>query len=249
MLISLNQTRNSENFNDSLNRIERANGTDRTVTSARNIENVCDTIRACTDVATFNKNVKRNVGYLDADTDTTNLETALVGVHLDNSLRSARNAVSALANQCNVSVRDNGALATYKVARNHYQAQRLRNETLAKHAFDQIEAECCSENPVNNAAYSAAVLGSFAAIGDGIRFNLVTKKTPNKDIRKALKAIGFTASTTSRIMYCDMDGRSFDEIAAEVVTVLRAEKSKEDRELRSEIRALDRVRATLANNR
>lgn len=245
-----NQTlRQSENFNDALHRIERANGTDRTVTSSRHFDNMCETLRACTDVATFNKNVKREVGSLNSDLDTTDLLTVLDGVHLDNSRQSAQNARRALATQCNNSIVENGSLATYKVARNHYQAQRARNITVAKTVCKLVDAECQPYQTAYNTNYTARSTKEYAVVADDERCNVAFRANPGKDVRNALKAAGFTASTTSQIMYCDLDGRSFEEVALLIANTITAVKLKDRRELNCVIRDLERERAALTNNR
>ena len=245
----------SLNFNDALHSIERSNGTDKTVTSSRNLDNICDTLKVCTDVATFNKNVKREVGQLNSDQDTTELLTVLDGVHLDNSRRSATNARSTLANKCNESIAENGSLATYKVARNHYQAQRLRNETVARTVCRLVSAECQPGEVARNTDYSATYVDgsyggyvdSYAIVGNDERCNVTFKSNPGKDVRNALKAAGFKASTTSCIMYCDTDGRSFDEIATLVINTITAVDRKNRRDLDRRIRNASRVLASLAN--
>lgn len=255
MLLSNNNFRQARSFNDALHCIERSNGTDKTVTASRNLDNICATLETCTDVATFNKNVKREVGQLNSDQDTTELLTILDGVHLDNSCRSATNARRLLASKCNESIGENGSLATYKVARNHYQAQRSRNETVARTVCKLVAAECQPGEVVRNADYSATYVDgsyggyvpSYAIVGDSARYNVTFKSNPGKDVRNALKAAGFTASTTSCIMYCDADGRSFDEIATLVINTITAVDRKNRRDLDRRIRNASRVIASLAN--
>lgn len=247
--------RSSEGFNDSLNRIERANGTDRTVTASRHFDNICETLKACTDVATFNKNVKREVGRLNSDMDTTDLLTVLDGVRLDNSVRTARNARATLAHQCTNSIIENGSLATYKTARNHYQAQRSRNETVAKSVCKIVAAECQPGQTARNLGYNAAFVegddnscaSSYAIVGDDDRCYITFQSNPGKDVRNALKAAGFTASTTSCIMYCDAEGRSFEETATLAIDTITAVDSKNQRQINRRIRSSRRTRAALAD--
>lgn len=255
MLFTNTILRSAENFNDALNRIERANGTDRTVTSSRQFDNICDTLKACTDVATFNKNVKREVYRLNSDVDTTDLLTVLDGVRLDNSVRSAQNARGSLSHQCNNSIEERGSLATYKTARNHYQAQRARNETVAKSVCKLVAAECQPGQTARNLGYNAAFVegddnscaSSYAIVCDDERCHITFQSNPGKDVRNALKAAGFTASTTSCIMYCDVEGRSFEEIATLAIDAITAVDSKNQRQINRRIRSSRRTRAALAD--
>jgi len=221
MLITNAIIRNANSFHTSLSAIEAANGTDKAATSARTYEDIFAMLNHCVDVGTFNKNIKREVGRMNRDSDTTTLDTALDNVELCNSVRAANNAVATLASRCNQSMRSSGSLATYKTARNHYQNQRLRNITVARHVYNMIFNEAGGAcRVVRNTTYSAIVVDDFAIISDGSRTYVVFNDTPDKRIRRELKNLGLTSSTTSTIMYVDTT-ESFNTIASRVIATVR----------------------------
>lgn len=222
----LNSTvlRGSVNFSDSLNRIERANGTDKSVTSIRNYEDMVATLNACVDVARFNKNVSSDLYSYSSDGDQVELRHALDNVHLCNSLRSARTAVATLETQATTSFNTCGSLETYKTSRRHYYNQRSRNKTVAKHVYNMILHECGNSSIVHNSNYVASYSDDVAFLSDGSRFYIIFGlDTPGKDNRRELKQAGFIASTTSQIMYCDIEGHNFTQLVTLALNAMRGQ--------------------------
>ena len=229
MLLKSRSINTSCNFEESLNAIDRDNKTDAASTRVRTYDDVFETLDNCIDVSRFHQNVARDVRALNCDVCQTTFTHAANNVTFSNSRRAVNNAVAALAQQCNNSVVENGALATYKVASTKSRAQRKRNETVASHVYAQIRALLGTNQVYRSADFSAMIVGKYVFLMRGRRFYIISAyEVLEKHKRAAVKDLGFRQSTTSMIMYMDAENMDFNTVAQEVIRAFQVAVASQD---------------------